>query len=270
MLMRIDVLQESLEDSETESEEEGDDDVDFGWKFQTSPLPPEVTLTSAITELEQMVSEDDPGSADALFHRGLLEIARRVAKDGALRLKDAIELYASATVGTRPSNSSDFSARLVKHLPVDLFSASRRDGWMLAERTDDKFSLLFRLLHSHDKSSTALLAPPTRSLSEEEYERLEQLMLSEEKLFCRYLLVKLYGPTAARNKFGVHNAQNVVKRIHLALEKHDEQRSTTTSITARKRAHSLLSSPPRGGRIPWEKQRNGWAAKVVVEAAEKV
>ena len=56
VLMRIDDLQESLEDSETESEEE--EDVDFGWKSQTSPLPPEVTLTSAITELEQMVYEN--------------------------------------------------------------------------------------------------------------------------------------------------------------------------------------------------------------------
>ena len=203
---------------------------------------------------------EDSKSADALFHRGLLEIARCVALNGAIRLKDAMELYALATGGTRPTNSSDFSARIVKHLPVDLFSASRRDGWMIAERTNDKFSLLFRLLHSHDKSSTSSsVASPTHSLSEEEYAQLEQLMLSEEKLFCRYLLVKLYGTTAARENFGIHNAQNVTKRIHLALEKHDEHRSTATSVTARKRAHSLLHSPPRGGRIPWEKQRNGWA-----------
>ena len=233
-------------------------------------MPPEVSLTSAIAELEQRSATDDSGLADAPFHRGLLEIARCVAHNGAIRLKDAMELYALATGGTRPSNSSDFSTRLVKHLPVDLFSASRRDGWMIAERTNDKFSLLFRLLHSHDKSSTSSVPPPTRSLSEEEYERLEQVMLSEEKLFCRFLLVKLYGTTAARANFGIHNAQNVVKRIHLALEKRNEHMSTVTSVTARKRAHSLLHSPPRGGRIPWEKLRSGWAAKVVVEAAEKV
>lgn len=235
----------------------------------TSLLPPEQTLEQAIADLELQLSQAD-GACSPLD--GFLQVAQKINDSGAIRLQEALQLYGQA-VGTVPANSSDFGRRLVKHLPVELFSASRREGWMIAERTNDTFSIIRRLLRSRDTlSPSATLEPST--LTPADYVQLEKLMNHEEKRFCRFLLVKLFGVRRARTLFGIWNGSKVLGQVDEALGNYEEQMAqvemSVTPVTVRKRARGTLSATAAGGRVPWEKREGGWAAKVVIEAAEKV
>lgn len=178
---------------------------------------------------------------------GLIRVAELVLNEQPIRLQQAMDAYASvATQVPKPTNATKFTNFLCRRLPVELFSAARKEGTWLMERADDKYVLIRRLTLA--RGSQANLAS---GLSVEGYRKLEGVLEPVERDFCRYLLAQIYGVREASERFRVTNLERIVEKITTVTDKATEltQKSKPATLKA---ARASLQNAPRGGRKRWE------------------
>ena len=225
------------------------------WREHESTL--RGSLESTLADLRQSISlQEEGGHAGERkdsHERGMLAVGEQLEKQGAMRMTDAIELYCGAS-GYQQQNSSRFQERLRKHLPVITFTShSRKDGWMLMERTDNFKGILQRMLRTLAAKQAQVQRLVEKDLSRDEFEELEQLMTAEQKVLVRYLLVRIYGRATAEKRFGISNAKAVTSKVKAALDRRAAEQDAVAARTAAKRARAQLQTPAKGGRVAWEK-----------------
>jgi hypothetical protein len=245
-----------VESDETSSSSTGEDEVPSPWKVSVSEY--EGSLQDAISRLD---------NEENTKNEGWLTIAREIEKIGVMRLQRAMELYGEV-VGSAPSNSTYFSDRLLKHLPVQMFSISRKEGWFVAERTQDTYSLLVRLFR-HSSSTSSQLPTDRTSLTYEDYSKFESILTSEQKIVARWVLSKVYGVTEAQRRFHLYNLKQVNDKVEAAQEVFDvEDNKGASHSKSQSKAQKKLEHKAKGGRVAWEK--DAVSVAIVKETVEKV
>jgi hypothetical protein len=241
------------------------------WREHASELPKD-DLQSTVTNLREALSENSRrehgGERMDSHQRGMLAVGERLLEQGAMRMTDAVAVYCGAS-GFQPPNSSKFPERLRRYLPVVTFtSTSRKHGWMVMEHTDNVKGILHRMLRVLAAKETQVQRLVEKELTRQEFQQLEEVMTAEEKVLMRYLLVRIYSGAEAERRFGISNGSAIRSKVTAALQKRAAERASVTAPIAAKRARTLLQSPAKGGRVPWEKDPTTKAA--FLSAIEKV
>ncbi len=89
-------------------------------------------------------------------------------------------------------------------------------------------------------------------------------MNADERVFARYLLVRLCGAAEAKARFGINNSEVVEKKIADART-HLASVDNGCVDTVRKISRVAIKSPKKGGRVPWAKKEhvaNAFVAEV--------
>ncbi len=75
-------------------------------------------------------------------------------------------------------------------------------------------------------------------------------MNAQERVFARHLLVRMCGAVAAKQRFGITNADVVAAKVTDAHARFDAANGGCVE-TVRKLSHEALVSPKKGGRVAW-------------------
>ena len=200
--------------------------------------------------LQQWINANRVECAEEL--QPFLMVAQQLLAIGSISLTKASELVTEGG-SYLAYNSKRLREKLLAILPICAVSSARKMGWILIPRdeTDVYHGFVAALKHIRKLEADAALRD---NFTEIEYENMESLMDSEEKVFCRTLLCKIYGESEAKKRFKLYNLALVSQKICetqsvlSTLEESREYKKQKNKETARE----SLSSPAKGGRQAWE------------------
>ncbi len=240
---------------ESDSDIDGDDleslDVDlnqhvsFRWQCDTSKV---------YGTLQQWINDHKVECTEEL--QPYFIIAQQLHNVGSISLTKASELFLEN--GSNLSyNSKRFREKLLVILPICAISSSRKMGWILIPRDDTDTYQGFVASLNYIRKLEENMALRDKFTSQE-YEDMENLMDSQEKIFCRTLLCKIYGEKEAKERFKLYNLMKVSKKVNdaqqslLRLQESSTHKEKKNKETAREQLLSLA----KGGRVAWEKDED--------------
>jgi len=233
--------------AKTETSE--DEQMMHSCKSWVSMLPGSLAdMLASLRQQQEVEVPTEKGAKARSKVAGLIKVAELILDKQPILLQQAMDVYSdTATEVAKPTNATKFGEFLCRRLPVELFSASRKEGTWLMERMDDKYPLIRQLALTR-----RMKIDPKDGLPVEEYRKLERMMEPSEKDFCRYLLSQIYGVEEASKRYGFTNLESIVEKVSAVKMKAAESTTLKSKAAIMKAVRTPLKNPPRGGKVAWE------------------